>query len=121
MSAEKIVHEFDCQALNPGGNPTGEVYRVYVAQGGRRGFRFTTREPDGGLELGSLQLGTEAAKEIARLAAALERAKAEAREELKRELLLIANEITKICFDSALQSAVSIVASRLAKLAKEGA
>lgn len=69
LEQEEVPYEFDAQRYSLFGKPLGTDHVLIVrTEDGRA--RFTTRELDGSLAIGQLQLGTAAAEEILRLIAA---------------------------------------------------
>ena len=69
LRQEAILHEFDAEGYSLSGKPLG-VDRILIVRMDDGRARCTSREPDGSIALGQLQLGAAAAKEILRLQAA---------------------------------------------------
>lgn len=69
LEQEEVLYEFDAQSYSLFGKPLG-TDRVLIVRTEDGRSRFTTRELDGSLAIGQLQLGAAAAEEILRLKAA---------------------------------------------------
>ena len=69
LEQEEVLYEFDAQRYSLFGKPLG-TDRVLIVRTEDGRARFTTRELDGSLAIGQLQLGAAAAEEILRLKAA---------------------------------------------------